>query len=501
MGKLSRRRFGGLALAAPMALASGAVWARDETLTVGIVSDPVTLDPAMMASFFEISVQFNIHEPLVHMTPDLRIEAGLATFEVQDPLTYFFKLRRGLTFHDGTEINAAAAKSNLDRIRNPATASPRRLELEPIDRVEVIGEFDLVIRLKEPYEPLLHVLALRAGMLVSPDALEKLGADFAAHAVGAGPYRIVDWTKNAELVVERFDGYWRGAPAIRRIVFRPMSDETVRLTNLRSGTVQLIDAVPAQYVKSVESDPSLAVKLMPGLGFHAFSFNMTRAPFDDIRVRRAFAAAVDRESIIRAVYFGTATAAYGPIPPTQTWAYDNGFRPHGFDLALARQFLEQAGVSVPVPVTVTVTNSPTQVRTAEILQAQCGRAGFDVKVRQIDPSSLITVLRQRDFDLCFSPWSGRSDPDGNMFGWFTRAGSFNFAGYVNDAVSDLLRRGRSANSESERAAIYRLAQTEIAADLPMLFLTFPVTIQASRRELDWIQNPDGAFRLNFASLR
>jgi peptide/nickel transport system substrate-binding protein len=148
-----------------------------------------------------------------------------------------------------------------------------------------------------------------------------------------------------------------------------------------------------------------------------------------------------------------------------------------------------------------VTNSPTQVRTAEILQAQCGQAGFDVKVRQIDSSSLITVLRQRDFDLCFSPWSGRSDPDGNMFGWFTRGGSFNFSGYENDEVTDLLRRGRRARSESERSAIYRSAQMKIAADLPMLFLTFPDTIQASRRELDWIQNPDGAFRLNFADFR
>jgi peptide/nickel transport system substrate-binding protein len=488
-------------VAASLALPTRAAWSRDETLVVGIVSDPVTLDPALMASFFEISVQFNIHEPLVHMTPDLKIEAGLATFEVQGPLTYHFRLRPGLKFHDGTEINAAAAKYNLDRMRDPATASPRRLELEPIDSIEVVNNLEFLIRLREPYEPLLQVLALRAGMLVSPDALEKLGEDFATHAVGAGPYRVISWSKNAELVVERFDDYWRGAPAIRRIIFRPISDETVRLTNLRSGTVQLIDAVPAQYVKWAEGDPSLTVKRMPGLGFNAFSFNMTRAPFNDQRVRRAFAATVDRQSIIRAVDFGTGTIAYGPIPPTQGWAYDGSFKPYEFDLALARQLLERAGITLPVPVTVTVTNSPTQVRTAEILQAQCGQAGFDVKVRQIDSSSLITVLRQRDFDLCFSPWSGRSDPDGNMFGWFTRGGSFNFSGYENDEVTDLLRRGRRARSESERSAIYRSAQMKIAADLPMLFLTFPDTIQASRRELDWIQNPDGAFRLNFADFR
>lgn len=501
MLRFSRRRFGALALAAPVVLASGKSWSNDETLTVGIVSDPVTLDPALMASFFEISVQFNIHEPLVHMTPALDIEAGLAAFEVSDPLTYRFRLRPGLTFHDGVAIDAAAAKFNLDRVRDPAMASPRRMELEPVDAIEVTGKLGFVIRLKQPYQPLLQVLALRAGMLVSPDALQKLGANFASQAVGAGPYKIVSWTRNAELVVERFDDYWRGKAAIRRIVFRPMSDETLRLTNLRSGTVQLIDAVPPQQIRSAGADPSLIVKQMPGLGFNAFSFNLTREPFNDIRIRRAFVAAVDRQGIQRAVSFGTGTIAYGPIPPAQGWAYDGDFKPHAFDPAGARQVLRQAGIALPVPVTITVTNSPAQVRTAEILQAEAFQVGFDVKVRQIDPGSLITVLRQRDFDVCFSPWSGRSDPDGNMFGWFTRSGSFNFAGYENDEVTALLVQGRSARSETERAALYRLAQAKIADDLPMLFVAFPATIQASRRELDWIQNPDGAFRLNFANFR
>ena len=501
MLNVSRRWFGRLALVAPIVFASDKCWSREETLTVGIVSDPVTLDPALMASFFEISVQFNIHEPLVHMTPNLNIEAGLASFEAKDPLTYQFRLRPDLSFHDGAAIDAAAAKFNLDRMRDPATASPRRMELEPIETIEVIGKLDFVVRLKQPYQPLLQVLALRAGMLVSPNALEKLGASFATQAVGAGPYKVVSWTKNSELVLEAFDDYWRGKPTIRRIVFRPISDETIRLTNLRSRTVQLIDAVPPQQIKSVEADTSLTVKQMPGLGFNAFTFNMTRAPFNDIRVRRAFAAAVDKQSIFRAVNFGTGTIAYGSIPPAQSWAYDNNFKPHEFDPPLARQLLEGANIGLPLPVTITVTNSPAQVRTAEILQAECQKVGFDVKVRQIDPSSLITVLRHRDFDLCFSPWSGRPDPDGNMFGWFTRSGAFNFAGYENDEVTDLLTQGRSANSEAERAAIYRLAQSKIAADLPMLFLTFPATIQASRQELDWNQSPDGAFRLNFASFR
>jgi peptide/nickel transport system substrate-binding protein len=157
-------------------------------------------------------------------------------------------------------------------------------------------------------------------------------------------------------------------------------------------------------------------------------------------------------------------------------------------------------VTAPVPVTVTVTNSPAQVRTAEVIQAQANAAGFKVEVRQIDATSLITVLRQKEFDLCMSPWSGRSDPDGNLFNYFTKTGPNNFMGYGSDAVTGLLERARSAADQAERARLYREAEERIAADAPMLFLTFPATLQASVKALDWVQYPDGAFRLQFAKL-
>ena len=141
---ITRRRFSALLVSAPIVLSALPVMAQDgKTLTVGIVSDPVTLDPALMASFFELSVQYNLHEPLVHVTPDLKIEPGLASVETPDPLTYRFALKPNLTFHDGTPIDSAAVKANFDRMLDPATASPRRSELTPIDQVEVYRCADL----------------------------------------------------------------------------------------------------------------------------------------------------------------------------------------------------------------------------------------------------------------------------------------------------------------------------------------------------------------------
>ena len=254
---LTRRHAATLFAGAPLALASGAVFSQDaKTLTIGVASDPVTLDPALMASFFEVFVQYNLHEPLVHVTPDLKIEPGLASVQMSDNLTYRFTLKPNLTFHDGTPIDAAAVKANFDRMLDPATASPRRSELSPIDQVEITGPLTFTIKLKMPYAPLLQVLSNRAGMMVSPTALKTLGPDFATKAVGAGPYRVVSWTKNSELVLERFPGYWRGPAPIAQVVFRPIADETVRLTNLRSGTIQLVDSVPAQSVAQLGREQS-----------------------------------------------------------------------------------------------------------------------------------------------------------------------------------------------------------------------------------------------------
>ena len=488
-------------VAASSVLRSGIAFAQGaKTLTVGVVSDPVTLDPALMASFFELSVQYNIHEPLIHVTPDLKIEPGLAAATAPDEKTYVLTLKPNLTFHDGTAIDAAAVKANFDRMLDPATASPRRSELGPIDTVEVTGPLVVTIKLKTPFAPFLQVLANRAGMMVSPTAQKAMGPDFAVKAVGAGPYKVVSWTKNSELVLERFPGYWRGPAAVERVVFRPIADETVRLTNLRSGTVQLIDGVPPQAIAQIGREASLTLKQSSGLGFNAFSFNTTRAPFNDARVRRAFAMAVNPEVVQRTVYFGTGDVAHGPVPPSIGWAHDKTLRGPRGDAAASKKLLAEAGRTEPVAVAVTVTNSPVQIRTAEIMQAQANQAGFKVEVKQIDATSLITVLRQKDFDLCMSPWSGRSDPDGNMFNYFTKSGPNNFAGWQSDKTDDLLQKARTTTDQTARAALYREAEKTIAEEAPMLFLTFPATLQASVKALDWVQYPDGALRLQFAKL-
>ncbi len=497
MNDIRRRSLLAGAAAFPTFMAARAhAQAAPTTLAIGVISDPVTLDPAFSASFFENQVFYNLHETLLVASPDGTVSEGLASISQTNPQTYTLTLRPGLKFHDGTTLDAAAAKANIDRFIDPATGSIRKADFGPIADVVVTGPLVFEIRLSAPYAPLPVVLTTRAGMMVSPTAVQKLGADFATRAVGCGPWKFTSWTKNSELILERFDGYWRGkAQAFDRLVYRPLPDETVRLANLRSGTLQLIDSVPPQALAGLAQDTKIKVSQMPSLGFNAFAFNCTRAPFNDIRVRQAFTAAIDTDVIQRVVFFNTGRPAAGPLSPAVAWAFDPELPARGNKPAEAQALLQSAGITVPVAMKITVTNSPTQVRIAQVMQAQANAAGFKVEIQQIDPTSLITVLRARDFDLCMAPWSGRYDPDGNVFNYFAKDAPNNFAGYDNPALTAMLRDARIRPSQAERATIYRQAQRVIANDCPMLFLHFDATIQASVAALRWTQYPDAVLRL------
>lgn len=468
-------------------------------LSIGVVSDPVTLDPHFMGSFFEIYVQYLIHEPLLTITSDLEIKPGMASVEVVDALTYDFTLRDGLTFHDGTPLDAAAAKWNFDRMMDPEVGSPRGNDLGPVEAVEVTGPLTFRITFSEPFAPFLSVLTNRAGLMVSPTAVEEMGDDFATSAVGAGPFKVVSWTKNADLKLEKFDGYWKeGQPLLDTVTVRPIADETVRLANLQSGTIQLMDSIPAQNVAGLRSSDALSIHESGGVGFNAFSLNVTEAPFDDPIVRKALQHAVDPEVTQKVVFFDTGTVSSGPIPPSQGWAHDPEFDPYDFNPEAAKAMLAEAGYTDPIPFEITVINSPALIRMASIIQAQASEAGFAPTIKQIDGASLIVVLRAKDFDMSWSPWSGRPDPDGNMFNYFTIDGPNNFPGYENAQVDQLLKDARTTVDQSIRADLYQQAQTLLAEDAPMLFMHFDSTLQASSPNFVYDQQPDGSFRLNSA---
>jgi peptide/nickel transport system substrate-binding protein len=247
MSVRSRRwAIGAVVAATVLALAAGGQAQdpqRGGVLRVGLQGDFTTMDPHLSTSAEDRDVYYQLYSPLVGLDASLKIVPELAeAWEQPDPVTYLFRLRRGVKFHDGTDLTAEVVKWNFERMLNPASGSIRRSELGNVKAVEVVDPLTVRVTLKEPDAALLATLSDRAGMMVSRAAVEKHGPDFARRPVGTGPFQFVEWVKDDHLSVRRFPGYWKaGLPHLDEIVYKPIPDHTVKLTALRTGTLDLID--------------------------------------------------------------------------------------------------------------------------------------------------------------------------------------------------------------------------------------------------------------------
>src|SRR5712691_3000637 len=217
---------------------------RGGSIRIGMDADTTTMHPHRSTAAVDRQVYNNVYSKLVDIDARFGIVPQLAqSWEIKNGgLVYVFKLRRGVSFHDGTDFNAEIVKWNVDRMRDPALASPRRSEIAPVKDVKVVDPFTVEITLSAPFAPFLSVLTDRAGMMVSRAAVEKYKDDFARNPVGTGPFKFVEWIKDDHLTVKRNESYWRpGFPLLDEVQFKPIPDRTVRFTALRTGTLDIID--------------------------------------------------------------------------------------------------------------------------------------------------------------------------------------------------------------------------------------------------------------------
>ncbi len=470
------------------------------TLTVGLGADAATLDPHMSGSSFDRQLFHALYSPLVNIDKDLKIVPDLAeSWEVPDPTTYVFKLRKGIRFHDGTELTADVAKWNFERMMGEK--SQRRSELTPVDHVEVLDASTVRIRLKTPFAPFLTLLTDRAGMMVSRAAVEKHGAEFTTHPVGTGPFSLVEWVRKDRIVVKKFPGYVKpGLPHLDGITYRIIPDDSVKLTNLRTGAVDIIDAIPPKDVATVKREPQLVFTESAGLGYSDIILNTKRVPFGNTALRQALAWAVDRDAIQRVIFFNTGRAAQGPIAPSH-FAYDPAFAPFKVDVARAKTKLAEGGEPNGYAFPMKVINTPLQLQIAQLLQAQAREAGIEIKLDLLDFTTLLSQLRAKDFAAILIWWSGRIDPDGNMFPQFITGGAFNDGSYSNPAVDRALTTGRTSLDPKVRTAAYREAQKLISDEVAMVFLHHDAILIGHRKSVQGFVNlPDGMLHLERVSL-
>jgi peptide/nickel transport system substrate-binding protein len=375
----------------------------------------------------------------------------------------------------------------------------RKSEISSIESVTAVDPATVAIKVKQPDATLLAQFADRAGMMLSPKAFAA--GDFAANPVCSGPYKFVQRVQNDRIVVERFPGYWnKDAFHFDKIIFFSIPDTTVRLANLRSGDLDLIERMAASDIKSAKADSKLTVLNIPGLGYMGVDFNLnngerSKTPSgQDARVRQAFSLAIDRTVINEAVFEGLYAPMAQPFPPTSVYHVNQPVPAR--DVEKAKALLKEAGVTLPVKLEMKVANNPVTQQVAQVMQAMAAEAGFEINLIATEYATLLKEEQAGNFQTVMRAWSGRIDPDGNTHQFLSCKGAVNDMKYCNPETDKLLNEARTVSDEAARREKYAKVVELIQKDLPTVYLYFEPRIFGMTKKLQgFVPHPDGMVRL------
>ena len=457
-------------------------------LIVGQIAEPKSLDPQAVTAANDFRILVNLYDGLVRFKDGtLEVEPALAeSWEIsEDGKTYTFKLRPGVSFHDGNPVDAEAVKFTFDRMLKEdhpfynTGPFPLAFFFSSVENVEVVDPATVVFTLNEAYAPFLSNLATPTGAIVSPAAVEQHGADFGRNPVGSGAFRFAEWRSNEAVVVEGNPDYWDGAPPLQAVVFRPITDANTRTAEMLAGGIDVMVEVPPVSLSQFQS----GYRIVEAAGPHVWylMLNMKEGPFTDQRVRQAVNYAVDKEAIANNVLEGTATVAEGPIPAAFGWAYNPDVAPYPHDPEKAKALLAEAGVAEGTKLKFLVTEGGSgmldPVAMATAIQADLAAVGLDAEIQTYEWNTFLGEVNpglEGKGDMAEMAWM-TSDPDTLPFLTLRTAampdqGGFNSGYYSNPDVDALLEAARVATDQAARADAYKQVQQIVHDDAPWLFV-------------------------------
>ncbi len=450
------------------------------TATIALESELRTLDPLDSSLLVEREIFYNMYDSLFSIDPSLKIKAGLVkTWDVSDPLNYKFTLQSGVKYHDGSAFNGQSVKANVERYKTVAN-SKRKSDLASVKSVEVTDDTHVIFHLGKADATLLATLVDRAGMMLSMDAVAKGGQNFslAPTGAGSGPFQFVEWKRNDHLTLKKNASYWKsGLPYLDGLTYRAISDVNAILSALKTGDIDIARTIGAKDVAALQTDSNFIYKNVPAIGFNGFELNAGAPPFNDPAKRQAVATAIDRYSILKNINFNIGVVAYGPIPPS-SWAFDPTEKIYDkADPAKAKS------IATGFTFTYKTTSDPVNQQFAQLLQSQLAQAGITMKIETEEFAAYQQECQAHKFQSCGVTWSGRIDPDGNMYAWWHTGGDFNDSQYSNPQVDAWLEDARVNADQAKRKQDYDNAQKQIALDAPYVFTTFGVSAQISNTKI------------------
>jgi peptide/nickel transport system substrate-binding protein len=486
-----------------LGLAFAASAAGAQTLRIGLAEDPDILDPSLARTFVGRIVFASLCDKLVDIDEKLNIVPQLATSWQWSPdnKALTMKLRPGVTFHDGEKFDAAAVKFNIERHKTIA-GSNRRGELLPVSSVEVVDDMTVRLNLSAPFSPLLTVLADRGGMMVSPKAAQAMPTNFGTKPVCSGPFKFVERVAQDRIVLERFPNYWdKGKIHFEKVTFQPIVDATVRLANLRSGQLDFIERVAPADIASIKKENKLGIARITELGYQGITINTAKSDLAqknplgrDPRVREAFELSLDRAGIVKVAMDGEAEVGNQWVPPSNSFYARNVPLPKR-DVARAKALLKEAGVTNPSFTLMTPTTSDAQ-RLAQVVQAMAKEAGFDVKIQATEFATSLNLADKGQFEAYVLAWSGRADPDGNLFSFYGCKQPLNYHGECRANWDDLLNRSRNTLDTAGRIKVFATLAAEVVKERPIVYLYHRNWLWAFNKKLTGMRTiPDGLIRV------
>ncbi|EJL85103.1 ABC-type dipeptide transport system, periplasmic component [Herbaspirillum sp. CF444] len=465
------------------------------TINISLDDDPGKLDPTQSSMIAERMVYQSIFDKLVDLDENGKIVPMLAQRWTisDDQKTYTLYLQKGVKFQDGTPFNAKAVEFNL--LRGQEKSSLRRNELKYIKQITVVDDTTVKLELSTPFAPFMSILTDRAGMMSSPDAVKKFGDDYVNNPVGTGPFIYKGRLKGATITLEKNPHYWQaGLPKADGVTYKIMSDVNVAFNNLRSGQVDVTNRFPYKEITNIEAGAKYAVINKPSLGFRGFYLNTSKPPFDKKEVREAVDILIDRNAIAKVVYNGAVAASHSPFSKAQ-FSHGEADAPPKVDVARAKALLKAAGKEAGFSFKLTLPTTPYESQVGQMIQGMLRPAGITVTLEKAELATQIESGKAGTYEAIFVGWSGRPDPDQNIYDFVVTNGSLNYSKYGTKEVDDLLQQARLEGSEAKRKAFYDQAMQILVKDVPYIYLNHDnVLFGISKSVKGFRYVPDGVIR-------
>ncbi|MGD1876084.1 MAG: ABC transporter substrate-binding protein [Kiloniellaceae bacterium] len=480
---------------------------RRDTLIVGTMweSLPLSMKPRRSRFFNESEIL----DTLIKLDYDMNLVPGLATtWERTSPTVWHLHLREGVTFHDGTPLDAAAVKNSLERV---TALLPYAADLLNIARIDATRPLDLEIETSEPFAALPNQLTDAITVVYAPGSFDAQGQFVTP--VGTGPWRFVDYVKQDRTVVERFDGYWGNAPTLKKVIYRYIPDHNSRSLALETGEIDFATNLPPADVERLEADPNFKVYTAPTAGLYYGAFNTVGdTPLADPRVRLALNALVDRDILVKGALDGIGAPAYEFFAPQFPWV-PKGVEPYKVDPAEAAALLTQAGYTKqdgrwqrdgkPLTLRILSYSSRTEMSAiTEALAALLANAGIASDVQLFTWEGMLDLVRRGDYDISVVFWTPEmtGHPDLHLKSQFHSKAEMNFQGWSNPAFDALVDEGRTLDPGAEWTATYREALEILQKDAPILPLVHKVFVVASSDDVQGYRIHPSAFFFDFKNV-